>query len=170
MIGLEFGCGETPRKPHFLGVDVRELPTVKYVCNAWEIDQYVDPNTVDEIFSRHFFEHLSYEQADWTIESWKKVLKPNGIVDMIIPDMAFHMRQWLNPNRKTTMNKNGMTDEEWAITGFWGQQRGESYDIWDMHKSGYDFALLQDFALAHEFKNVVRVKDAVKNLHVTFQK
>ena len=75
MMKLEFGCGETPRKPDFLGVDVRSFPNIKYVCNAWEIDQHVEENTVDEIFSRHFFEHLTFQQADLTLASWYKILK-----------------------------------------------------------------------------------------------
>lgn len=65
--------GRTGR-PDFAGVDVRPLPTVKYVCNAWEIDQHVDEQSVDEIFSRHFFEHLTFEHGAMTLQSWFRVL------------------------------------------------------------------------------------------------
>jgi len=168
MIGLEFGCGETPRRPDFAGVDVRPLPTVKYVCNAWEIDQHVDEQSVDEIFSRHFFEHLTFEHGAMTLQSWFRVLKPGGLVTMIVPDMSFHVAQWLNPDRKVTINANGMSDEEWAISGFWGKQREGTYDVWDIHKSGYDYALLSDFVSQFGFVNVQRVEDMPKNLHVVF--
>jgi len=170
MAGLEFGCGDAPRRPDLLGVDIRALPTVAYVCNAWEIDQHVAPSSMDEIFSRHFFEHLTFEQAAVTLESWKTVLKPGGLVTMIVPDMAFHVQQWLNPARKTTINPNGMSDQEWAVSGFWGHQREGAYDVWDVHKSGYDEALLRDFVTEHGYTNFMRIEDMPKNLHVAFYK
>ena len=63
-MNLEFGCGDTPRKPKYFGVDVRDLPNVKYICNAWEIDQHVEENSIENIYSRHFMEHLTYNFID----------------------------------------------------------------------------------------------------------
>jgi len=163
---LEFGCGPKITKG-YVGVDVRQFKHVKYVCNAWEIDKYVEPQTVEAIYSRHFFEHLTFAQATWTLNAWKTVLQPNGVMEMIVPDMLFHIQQWMNPDRKTTMNNNGMTDEEWALAGFWGWQREtEKQEIWDIHKTGYDYPLLKDTLEKHGFRNVEQVKSSKKNLHV----
>ena len=49
-VKLEFGCGETPRKPDFLGVDIRPSPSVTYVCIAWEIGRFFSGNSVQEIY------------------------------------------------------------------------------------------------------------------------
>jgi predicted SAM-dependent methyltransferase len=166
MFGLEFGCGETPRKKDFFGVDVRPGPTVKYLCNAWEIDQHVSPNSVDAIFSRHFFEHLTFAQGRKTLEVWHKILKPGGEMEMILPDMDFHVKQWLNPNRESVTNKNGMTDLDWALSGFWGQQRDGLTEVWDVHKSGYDFDLLKKTLCSAGYTGIVRQNSAPKNLHI----
>ena len=163
---LEFGCGESP-SPGFTSCDIRELPGVDYVCNAWDITNHVADNSVDLIYSRHFFEHLTFVQADWTLSAWKNILKPGGEVQIMVPDMRFHINQWLNPQRKTTINNGMQSDEEWAISGFWGKQREtEIGEIWDIHKSGYDFELLRDSLVNHGFNNVSRISEKKKNLFV----
>ena len=43
---LEFGAGEK-QTPGFKNVDVRDLPGIDYVCEAWKIDELVDENSVD---------------------------------------------------------------------------------------------------------------------------
>ncbi|HHT49394.1 MAG TPA: methyltransferase domain-containing protein [Firmicutes bacterium] len=94
---LEFGCGEKLREG-YIGVDIRPLPNVKYVCNAWEIVDYVQPESVDAIYSRHFLEHLTYAQLEMTLYSWRRILKPNGTLHIIVPDINYHMRQILYDN------------------------------------------------------------------------
>ena len=174
MIGLEFGSGENPKRKNFKTVDVRNLPNVSYVCKSWEISMLIDENTVDEIFSRHFFEHLTFEQGRKTLTAWYNILKKNGKVEMIIPDMEHHIKQWLDLNRKTKEVKrsggNNSTFQKEAIKGFWGGQRGDLEDTWDIHKSGYDFNLLKELLEQHGFKNVERIKDAPKNLHIVCYK
>lgn len=166
---LEFGCGDKTPKSGFMGVDIRAFPGVAFVCNAWEISEHVQPNVVEEIFSRHFFEHLTYEQAERTLTVWNSVLCPGGLLEIIVPDMIFHIQQWLSPNRDQLRvgGNSGLTFEEHAIRGFWGHQRDGFDEIWDVHKSGYDFPLLAKILGRHGFSDIARVPDAPKNLHVT---
>ena len=93
---IEFGCGETPTKENFKTCDIRNVPGVDFVCAAWNIDKHVNPNSVDEIFSRHFFEHLTFPQGERVLEVWYKILRPGGICEMMLPDMNFHINQWVN--------------------------------------------------------------------------
>lgn len=170
---LEFGCGDKPRKAKegFLGVDIRKFPNVTYVCKAWEIIEHVPANSVSEIYSRHFLEHLTWVQVDLTLDAWYKILKPGGNCQIIVPDMLFHIKQWLNPNRKTAFNKRmgaaPISDEDWAKKSIFGTQRGSIDDIWDIHKSGFDFALLQDLLKEKQFTNIIRNKSSRKNLDVS---
>ncbi len=165
---LEFGCGEKALEQGFLGVDIRPLPNVSFVCNAWEIVEYIELDVVDVIFSRHFFEHLTYAQAEETLKAWKKVLKPQGSLEIIVPDMIFHIKQWLSPNRNKvrTSNSSELTLEEHAVRGFWGHQRDGMTDTWDIHKSGYDFQLIEQLLGRHGFLEIHRINAAPKNLHV----
>jgi len=164
VMKIEFGCGETPTKKGFKTCDIRNVPGVDFVCTAWDIDKHVQENTVDEIFSRHFFEHLTFKQGATVLKKWHKILKPGGKCEMMLPNMTFHIDQWVN---KRYEGKN----LRHAKAGFWGWQRGELDDTWDIHKSGYDRELL---TLAVEQKGFVRIKslmpDDNKHLHLEFYK
>lgn len=168
VLNIEFGCGETINKG-FVGCDVREFPHVKYICNAWEImDHGVEPDSVHCIYSRHFLEHLTLYEANKTLEVWNKILIPGGMLMITVPDVRFHMAQWMHPKRKELLNySETMTVEQWAITGLWGHQREtDQGEVWDIHKSGYDFELLNDKLIQHGFKGIIRHEDLPKNLSV----
>ena len=168
---LEFGCGDRKLKPGFVGVDIRQFPNVKYVCNAWEIGDYVAPNTVEAIYSRHFFEHLTFPQADLTLNAWKQILIPGGCIQMIVPDMEYHIQQFLNPNPAELSETNSnWTVLQHAVAGFWGWQREGETKMWDVHKSGYDFRFLKMKLLEHNFLNIERLDDKPWNLNVECQK
>ena len=166
MINIEFGGGDTPIKPNYKQCDIRDLPGIDYVCSAWGIDKYVDFNSVDVVFSRHMFEHLTYEQGGLALDAWFNILKAGGTCEIILPDMLYHIKQWLDPRRKTRIIKGSGTMLERAMYGIFGKQREGMTDIWDIHKSGYDFELLKDTMEKHNFTNIKHVRDVAKNLHV----
>ena len=166
MICIEFGGGQEPRKPDYKQCDIRDLPGIDYVCSAWKINNIIEHGTVDKVFSRHFLEHLTFAQSKLMIQAWYDILKPNGVCEIIVPDMLFHIKQWLHPKRKRKINKTKIvTREEQALAGFFGHQRGELTDTWDIHKSGYDFNLISD--LMGSYFSVKRFDDKLpKNLYV----
>lgn len=155
---LEFGGGETPHNKKFKQCDVRQLDGVSYVCNAWEIDKHVEHNTVEHIFSRHFFEHLTFRQGEAFIQAAYKILKSGGVYEMLIPNMQMHINQWKNND-----------NFEHAKAGFWGWQRGELDDVWDVHKSGYTQNSLKAILEKYNFKNIEFMSSDVvtdKHIHV----
>ena len=153
---IEFGCGEKPRHPGYKTCDVRDVPGVDFVCPAWEIDTLVKENSVEEIFSRHFFEHLTFHQGAVVLSKWNKILKPGGRMEMILPNLDFHVKQWITKS-----------DLQSALTGFYGWQRGELEDTWDIHKSGYNFETLYPLLRSHNFDKIRRVKTTKgRHLHI----
>lgn len=157
---IEFGCGETPTKTDFKTCDIRDLDGVDYVCAAWDIDQHVEHSSVDEVFSRHFFEHLTFAQGEAVLGTWWKILKPGGKCEMMLPNMKFHINQWISGSNM-----------EHARAGFWGWQRGDFADTWDVHKSGYDFLSLSELLVAKGFTNVKSLKKPTnKHLHIICEK
>ena len=155
-MNIEFGCGENPTKAGFKTCDIRDVPGVDFVCPAWDIDKHVKENTVDEIFSRHFFEHLTFIQGEIVLEKWFKILKHGARMEMMLPNMMYHINQWTS-----------RSNIDHAKAGFWGWQREGDTKLWDVHKSGYDFALLRD--LLHD-KGFIQIKSLKKptnkHLHV----
>lgn len=159
-MNIEFGCGETPTFPNYKTCDIRDLPGVDFVCPAVKIDSKVEEESVDRIFSRHFFEHLTFAEGAHLLDIWKKILKPNGVVEMIVPNMALHVHQWIT---KSNM--------EHATAGFWGWQREGLTDVWDVHKSGYDKDTLEVLVLSKGYIDYRSHKQEFdKHLHVTFRK
>lgn len=168
---VEVGCGEK-LSPGYVGCDVRDLPGVEYVCNAWELDKIIKRDSVKEIYSRHFLEHLTFPQVDRTLSCWYNILEPGGTVRIIVPDMLFHIKQWLSKTRDVDRTVDGKSSiEDRAIQGFWGRQREASEgETWDFHKSGYDYRLLSKILSKHKFIDIEKVRDNPKNLHVIGRK
>lgn len=157
---IEFGGGEAPRKPQYKQVDIRKLPGIDFVCNAWEIDKLITHNTVTDIYSRHFFEHLTFHQGGSTLKSWHKLLKVGGRIEMIVSNIMFHIKQWLDKSNQAHAN-----------AGFWGWQRDNVDWMWDVHKSGYDKDTLKTFVEKHGFKRYKSLdKESSNHLHVEFFK
>jgi predicted SAM-dependent methyltransferase len=160
---IEFGCGETPTKDGFKTCDIRDLPGIDFVCESWHINKYVEENSVDEIFSRHFFEHLTFQQGEVQLEVWYNILKPGGLCEMVLPNMSYHINQWIN---RTTPR-----DIKHAKAGFWGWQRGKFDDVWDIHKSGYDKELLSELVKTKGFVDLESTRPvSSKHLHLKFYK
>lgn len=158
-MNIEFGCGDNPLRKDYKTSDIRDIPGVDFACPAWDIDNYVELNSVDIIFSRHMFEHLTFAQGKKTLETWYKILKPGGMVEMSLPNMDFHVNQWIKGK-----------DMEHALAGFWGWQREGETDVWDVHKSGYNEKTLKTLVEQHNFKKYKRLPTKPKHLWVTFIK
>ena len=157
---IEFGGGESPSRPDFYQCDCRVLPGIDYVCPAWDID--LASEEVDEIYSRHFFEHLTFAQGMATLLAWFYILKPGGTVEMILPDVAAHMRLFLGSSPQK---------QKQAALSIWGHQRHDLDVDWDVHKSGYDLYTLADTLAAAGFVGITEQGAAsATDLHVTCRK
>jgi len=170
---LEFGCGESLR-PGFVGCDIRNLPNVKYVCTPWELTRYLDEESVDHIYSRHFFEHLTYEEGRKTLLTSWKILKRNGTFEICLPDLRFHLEQFMSTERR---NKNfnyhlgAISILEHAMAGLYGWQRqADKEGYWDVHKSGYDQEMLEYLLREHGFDQIKRVNTKPYHLHLISNK
>ena len=149
---LEFGCGETPTHAGYKTCDIRDLPGIDYVCPATEIDRHCEPNSVTHITSRHMFEHLTFYDGERYLEACMRILRSGGELHMSLPNMDFHVQQWLNGSKL-----------EHARAGFWGWQREtDTGQVWDVHKSGYNYTQLSALLAS---KGYVRTQSLRKPLH-----
>ncbi|GAA0366817.1 hypothetical protein GCM10009092_33950 [Bowmanella denitrificans] len=158
------GCGDD-RREGFLHCDTRAIAGVDVVCDAWELSKHAQD--LSEVYSRHMLEHLTSMEADAALIDWHKALKIGGKIYIVVPDMDFHARQWLDAewNEDTLRDKTSQARHSFA--GFYGWQRecnpkmadyNRSY--WDVHKSGYNSKRLK-FLL--ERAGFVNVKTEIKN-------
>ena len=99
-------------------------------------------NSVDFIYSSHFFEHLFKDDAARLIESCAGVLKPGGVIRISIPDLAYAVSLY------SLGRKAEMLDDYFFVEG-----KG-SYLA--RHKYMYDFDMIRDVLERSGFSNVTR--------------
>ena len=62
-------------------------------------------NSVDVVYSSHFFEHLTYKDGQAVLQETYRVLKPGGMVSVCVPDARMYIDAYLghhqlDPNRE----------------------------------------------------------------------
>jgi len=168
LIRLNVGSGSV-RREGYMNVDCRPTPGVDAVSDAWDLAMFAD-GTVDEIYSRHMLEHLDPNDATRTLQRWHALLRPDGRLRMIVPDVEFHALQLLGGARSSFPDQ-----QQHAFAGFWGwrvEARGGSRE--DAHRWGYTMSTLRAHLTEAGFTEVERQiagEDTEPwHLHVTARK
>ncbi len=89
-IWLNIGCGRQHLKG-FINMDVD--PPYDVRLDATQGLPY-EEQTVDGIYSEHFFEHLSQVEGLRFLRECRRVLKPNGVIRIAMPDLDEEVRRY----------------------------------------------------------------------------
>lgn len=166
---IEVGGGENPRRPDWIQADVRRGPTTRFVCDAWTLDDHVEEGTVEATYSRHVFEHFTYSQGLLFVRCMHKILKQGGTVEIICPNMDFHIAQWVKKKNIPGTLKCGW--KKHAIAGLYGFQRDGETLLWDVHKAGYTNEMLRDVFTDNGFSVLKQFSGPLdRDLHFIFAK
>lgn len=79
---IDLGCGGNKRDG-FIGID--RLDFGQEI--VWDVRNglpFID-ETIDEIYSSHFFEHLTYSELEPLMEELKRVMSANATIKIIVP-------------------------------------------------------------------------------------
>lgn len=101
-IRLEIGSGQTPRIG-YKSCNIRPLPHIDHVCSADRLP--FENNTVDEIYSRHLIEHFTLKEFLTVLKEWNRVLKNEGEVYIICPNLTWHLKQITESTHSSFYNK-----------------------------------------------------------------
>lgn len=82
---LEFGCGRKARKDR-ITIDILDLPEADIVTSLEEGLTFLPDNSVDEIHSTSFFEHI--DNFEFLMKEVHRVLKRSGIVSIFVPHFS----------------------------------------------------------------------------------
>lgn len=158
---IDVGCGELGPPDGFIGVDIRPVhPKIAILSDTWSLEEFLAENSVQEFFTRHTLEHITFPQLDKTLASWLRLLKPGGRVRIMVPDLAYHILQFLDPNFQSPSPANSeWTQRQHALAGFWGWQREADTKLWDVHKSGNTFETFRDRLDQLGFVNIKRLEN-----------
>lgn len=166
---IEIGGGDKPRHPDWMQADVRKRPATHFVCDAWDLCDHVEEGVVEATYSRHVFEHLTYAQGVMFAKCMHKILRRGGTVELICPNLDFHISQWVSKRNIPGTLKCGW--KKHAIAGLYGFQREGDRMLWDVHKAGYTNDMLKDvftdngFCVSKQFSGPLD-----RDLHFVFHK
>lgn len=158
------GCG-LEIKEGFLHADNKDFKHLDFRCNAWELSSYV--MEVNSIYSRDLLQYLTNYEADRVLRDWFKILKTNGNIELIVPNMDYYCNLWLNAKWDEDSLKNSLSNAKISFSGIWGIQT--QCDPWQkdynttyesVQKSGYNKERLDLLLGRIGFENInITIKD-----------
>jgi predicted SAM-dependent methyltransferase len=143
MKKLEIGSGNKP-KEGFLHFDIRNGVGADVVGDARKLP-FKDCE-FEEVFSRFFLEHLSRKDAKLVLSEIFRVLKKDGKLTIIVPNLEYFCKLFINEKGQK---------KNWALNKMYGF---ENY-LEDHHYFGYDEEILKSFLEESGFQKISRIKN-----------
>lgn len=119
----------TPRQQRYIKM-VREIG-IKY-ANAVKHIPEAD-NSVEVLYTCHMIEHLNRSEAEQFLREAHRVLAPNGIIRVALPDLRFHVENYLKDDDADAFIENLYMASP-KVEGFSGKLKyllvGERHHLW----------------------------------------
>ncbi|MHB8578569.1 MAG: FkbM family methyltransferase [Ignavibacteriaceae bacterium] len=143
-INLHLGCGDV-KIEKFINVDIDPyLSAVDIVDNAKELRNF-DNNTASLIYACHVLEHFPNNEIKSILSRWFEVLEYGGELRISVPDIDRIVNIY-NKNIKHFLTPGN--------TPWIGLLYGGQTDIYDYHKTGFNFTYLKTLLEEVGFSNV----------------
>ena len=107
---LNVGCGPNPTK-NFINLDYLWVPGVD-IC--WDITKGIplESETMEGIYTEHCLEHISFLECQEAIKDFYRILKPKGIVRIIVPDGELYIDLYTRSKKGENVKFPYVSDEE----------------------------------------------------------
>lgn len=92
---LHLGCGGFPI-PSWVNLDFEAFPGVVRCDLSKGLPASIQPLSVQAIFSEHFLEHLTRDQAVTLLKSCYEALRPGGVIRVVVPDLRALAERYVN--------------------------------------------------------------------------
>lgn len=141
MKKLHIGCGIRDFGLDWIHIDGAKFPHISY----HDITKLpFKGNTVDIIYSSHTIEYFDREEVVSVLNEWKRVLKPDGVLRLAVPDFRKMMNLYI--------------DKDYRIERFlgpiFGKMKMGKNTIY--HKTTYDFESLSILLKEIGFNDIKR--------------
>ena len=159
---LYLNLGSGPRgldSPEWVNIDGFKDTNVEYLCDFSRPLPFKD-GTFDGIFCEHVFEHFTYENGRRLMTECMRILKPGGVLRIVVPDGNKVLASYFNEPKKIIEYKQVQSGYAMEAVNTWFYQRYE-------HQCIYDAGYLIDSLLKAGF---AEAKHASYNVSVTGQK
>lgn len=138
IINVHLGCGLIDY-PGFINVDAMPARHIHYLAKINKLN-FFKANSANLIYASHCLEHISYIELDVVLKEWYRVLKPNGVIRLSVP------------NFDTIVNI--YNDNNQDINKIIGVLYGEQNYLYNYHYSMFTEKSLSSLLTGVGFKNV----------------
>ena len=122
-------------------------------------------NSVDIVYASHLFEHLKRSSANLFLSEAYRVLKPGGVIRIVVPDLYKFCKQYVMEYESNQVD-NPIESVMWAINMHREGQYGPNIGWWKkfilelqgyphLHKFMYDEKSLREKMKNHGFTDIV---------------
>ena len=127
-LNLGSGNAQNMKEAGYINIDIYKSHFVDVVYDIEKKLPYED-NTIEKIYSSHALEHCSMAAVPRMLEDWKRILKKDGKIVLIVPEIEACMRTFL----KTPETDNNKWN--WQIEYILGGQHHQAGQ--QLHKSAF---------------------------------
>ena len=160
---LNIGCGQDirPSSEGWINADIRGVPGTDVVADARHLP--CEDGTFEEVLAYDLLEHVSLFDVPVMLREWRRVLRPDGILRLRVPDVrkiALRLLdRSLEPNPARVQKPNpgvgSPTGEDAAIWLLFGDQSPEwGGTEFGSHHWGYTAITLARLLVEEGFKTV----------------
>ena len=147
---LNVGCGSSGiNSKDWCNIDAFPRTGVDLVCDASSRLPFTN-NRFKGIYSEHFFEHLTSKQAMIFLSECLRVLIPNGILRLSVPDGELYLKNYFHNREWILARRNGKFRTPMEVINEVFRQNFE-------HHYCYDFETLSLWLKEAGFTDIVRV-------------
>jgi predicted SAM-dependent methyltransferase len=116
----------------------------------------IDDAVFDGIFTEHALEHLNYTEVTHVLAECQRILKPGGLVRIIVPDLSIFVENYASKNepwfrdweRETLRPRGRSMISRMEALSFVTQEYG--------HRSAWDFETMETFLTRAGFSDIRR--------------
>jgi len=127
---IHLGCG-TRYIPGFVHVDIFAHPHVDHVADVRDLS-FIPSDTAELVYASHLLEHFGRAEFKAVLKEWRRVIKPQGILRLAVPDFAACAALYY---------EQGLAD---GLTGLIGLIVGGQRDSFDYHRMIFDERFLTE--------------------------
>ena len=154
FVKIEIGSGEKIGENGWLTLDFTGTDINWDLRNGMPFEN----DTIDEIYSSHLFEHLTFNEASVLFDECKRVLKPDGVFSICVPNSKRYIQAYFNKDQDFW--KNEQLD---FLTNAYNKTTLIDYINYiaymdGHHKYMFDEENLLFILISHGFKNV-KIRD-----------